>query len=123
MIVKAWGTWDLFQALLLTLRAIGDRHGRSIANIAVRWVLDHPFVGAVLVGKCFILFPYYCSPLIYLPSVIGARLGVSEHPADNRQVFGFRLTSEDNAAIENVLKHSNGRQIITRIGDCGAEYR
>jgi len=51
MIVKAWGTWTLFQSLLRTLRAIGDRHGGlSIANIATRWVLDHPFVGAVIVG-------------------------------------------------------------------------
>lgn len=50
MIVQAWGTWELFQSLLQVLRQIGDRHGRSISNVAVRWVLDHPFVGAVLVG-------------------------------------------------------------------------
>jgi hypothetical protein len=70
MIVKAWGTWELFQALLLTLRAIGDRHGgRSVSNIAVRWVLDHSFVGAVLVGECIILHPFYCCQLINLASV------------------------------------------------------
>ncbi|TFK64864.1 Aldo/keto reductase [Pluteus cervinus] len=103
MIVKAWGTWTLFQQLLSVLRVIGDRHGgRSIANVATRWVLDHHFVGAV---------------------IIGARLGLSEHPDDNQRVFGFRLTPEDNAAIESVLEHSNGRMIITSIGDCGAEYR
>ncbi len=52
MIVKAWGTWGLFQALLSVLRVIGDRHGGlSIANIATRWVLDHSFVGAVIIGK------------------------------------------------------------------------
>ena len=50
MIVRAWGTWDLFQSLLLVLRSIADRHGKTIANIATRWVLDHPFVGAVLIG-------------------------------------------------------------------------
>ena len=45
------GRWALFQQLLAVLRKIGDRHGgASIANVAVRWVLDHPFVGAVLVG-------------------------------------------------------------------------
>lgn len=54
MIVKVWGTWDLFQSLLSTLRIIGDRHGGlSIANIATRWVLDHPFVGAVIIGSSF----------------------------------------------------------------------
>ncbi|PPQ81630.1 hypothetical protein CVT25_013602 [Psilocybe cyanescens] len=102
MIVKAWGSWELFQSLLSVLRMIGDRHGRSIANIATRWVLDHSFVGAV---------------------IIGARLGLSEHPDENRKVFGFRLTPQDNAVIEAVLDRSNGRTIITSIGDCGAEYR
>lgn len=52
MIVKVWGDWTLFQSLLAVLRSIGDRHGGvSISNIATRWVLDHPFVGAVLVGQ------------------------------------------------------------------------
>ncbi|KAG6878017.1 hypothetical protein C0993_000798 [Termitomyces sp. T159_Od127] len=103
MIVKAWGTWTLFQSLLKTLQTIGHRHGGlSIANIATRWVLDHPFVGAVLVG---------------------ARLGVSEHVDDNHRAFGFHLTAQDNDDIEAVLAHSNGRTIITSIGDCGAEYR
>ncbi|KAK0448414.1 aldo/keto reductase [Desarmillaria tabescens] len=88
MIVKAWGDWPLFQSLLSVLRIIGDRHGGlSIANVATRWVLDHHFIGAV---------------------IIGARLGLSEHPADNSRVFEFTLTDEDRAAIETVLERSNG---------------
>ncbi|PCH43905.1 Aldo/keto reductase [Wolfiporia cocos MD-104 SS10] len=103
MILKAWGDWQLFQTLLATLRDVGDRHGGvSIANVATRWVLDHPCVGAV---------------------IIGARLGVSEHRDDNRKVFSFQLTAEDYAAIDEVLDQSNGRRLITTIGDCGAEYR
>ncbi|KAI0769645.1 Aldo/keto reductase [Trametes elegans] len=103
MIVKAWGSWDLFQALLSVLRAIADKYeDMSIANIATRWVLDHPFVGAV---------------------IIGARMGVSEHTDDNRKVYGFRLSAEDTAAIEAVLVQSNGPRLIRTIGDCGAEYR
>ncbi|TFK24143.1 aldo/keto reductase [Coprinopsis marcescibilis] len=103
MIVKAWGSWELFQTLLSVLRTIGDRHGaRSIANIATRWVLDHKFVGAVL---------------------IGARLGVSEHTDDNLLVSTFRLSDVDRAEIEAVLDKSKGRIMITTIGDCGAEYR
>lgn len=54
---------------------------------------------------------------------LGARLGLSEHPDDNHKVFGFQLTQNDNIAIENVLDRSKGRQTITSIGDCGAEYR
>ena len=50
MIVKAWGSWSLFQSLLSVLKSISDKYNMSIANIATRWVLDHPFVGAVLIG-------------------------------------------------------------------------
>ncbi|KAJ6600165.1 NADP-dependent oxidoreductase domain-containing protein [Mycena sp. CBHHK59/15] len=104
MIVKAWGNWALFQSLLKTLRTIADRHGDgvSISNIATRWVLDQPCVGAV---------------------VIGARLGLSDHLDDNESVFSLRLTEKDNAEIERVLERSNGRRMIMTIGDCGAEYR
>ena len=52
MITRAWGSWSLFQELLVALRAIADKYeGMSIANVATRWVLDHPFVGAVIIGK------------------------------------------------------------------------
>ncbi|VDB88466.1 unnamed protein product [Peniophora sp. CBMAI 1063] len=103
VITKAWGDWALFQDLLSTLREIGDlRGGASIANVATRWVLDHPFVGAVLVG---------------------VRLGVSEHVEDNLRVAALRLEDEDRAKIEEVLERSNGRRMVTLIGDCGAEYR
>lgn len=53
----------------------------------------------------------------------GARLGISEHTSDNHCVFALRLTDEDRLDIENVLDLSNGRKLITSIGDCGAEYR
>jgi len=103
MILKAWGDWKLFQSLLAVLRGIGDKYGGlSIANIATRWVLDHSFVGAVL---------------------IGARLGLSEHPDENQKVYGFRLSDGDHSIIEAVLARSKGRIMITSIGDCGAEYR
>ena len=120
MIVKAWGSWELFQSLLSVLRSIGDRHGKSIANIATRWVLDHPFVGAVIIGNDTYLFFLSLNLLVLY---VGARLGLSEHPDENKDVYGFHLTMQDNCAIEAVLKHSNSRTIITSIGDCGAEYR
>ena len=59
MIVKAWGSWELFQALLVVLKSIANQHGKSIANIATRWVLDHPFVGAVIIGTAFTTI--YCN--------------------------------------------------------------
>ena len=51
IIVNAWGTWKLFQSLLILLREIGNRHGGvSVSNVATRWVLEHTFVGAVIIG-------------------------------------------------------------------------
>ena len=38
--VDAWGGWGLFQELLQVLKQIADRHGVSIANVAVRYILD-----------------------------------------------------------------------------------
>ncbi|KAJ7149572.1 Aldo keto reductase [Mycena filopes] len=103
MILKAWGNWALFQELLLVLRGISERHdGVSISNVATRWVLDQPAVGAV---------------------IIGARLGCTEYAADNRKVYSLALTPDDRAQIDEVLARSAGRQLIETIGDCGAEYR
>ncbi|KAF8701556.1 Aldo kereductase, partial [Rhizoctonia solani] len=103
VITSVWGTWSLFQDLLRILRTIGDRHsGASIASIATRWVLDQPSVGAVLVGT---------------------RLGVTSHLDDAHTIFALRLQDKDYADIDAVLAHSKGQEMITRIGDCGAEYR
>ncbi|KAJ7057939.1 Aldo keto reductase [Mycena amicta] len=103
MITKAWGSWSLFQDLLVVLQAISRRHdGVSVTNIATRWVLDHPVVGAVIVG---------------------ARLGCSEYLSENLNVYGLRLSDEDRAEIDTVLARSAGKQLFETIGDCGAEYR
>lgn len=177
MILKAWGDWALFQELLTVLRSIGDRHrGVSIANVATRWVLDQPGVGAVIIGKCEILlvgfqnthtrhaFHYFTTsfvctimhhfslpptsirsdcgpsshthlrggPLLPIRNIhhhtairvyLGVRMGIAEHKDDNKKVFGFSLTAEDNDDIQAVLERSNGDKLIATIGDCGAEYR
>ncbi|KAJ7627113.1 Aldo keto reductase [Roridomyces roridus] len=113
MITKAWGAWVLFQDLLLVLRGIADRHNHdqgegsniSISNVATRWVLDQPAVGACIVG---------------------ARLGCAEHPAENARVYSLRLNDADRAAIEGVLSTvdgNGGRRLVETVGDCGAEYR
>ena len=98
--IDAWGGWSLFQELLQTLKRIGDRHGASIATVAVRAMLDRPAVAGVIVGT---------------------RLGVAEHIADTLRVFDLRLSAADHAAIDAVLRRSG--DLYGRIGDCGAEYR
>ncbi|MBV8133649.1 MAG: aldo/keto reductase [Alphaproteobacteria bacterium] len=98
--IDAWGGWALFQELLGALKQIADKHRVSIANVGVRYVLDRPAVAGVMVG---------------------ARLGVAEHIADNARVFGFELDTDDHAMIDPVLAKS--RDLMKLIGDCGDEYR
>ncbi len=98
--IDAWGGWTLFQELLVVLKRIADKHGVSIANVGVRCVLDRPAVAGVIVG---------------------ARLGLAQHIADNARVFNFALDAEDLAAVEPVLTKS--RDLMRIIGDCGDEYR
>ena len=98
--IDAWGGWSLFQQLLAVLRTVADKHNASIANVAVRYVLDRPAVAGV---------------------IIGARLGVAEHINENVRVFRIQLDSKDVEAIERVLGQS--RDLYRMIGDCGDEYR
>jgi aryl-alcohol dehydrogenase-like predicted oxidoreductase len=98
--VDAWGGWGLFQDLLSVLKRVADKHGVSIATIAVRYILDRPAVAGVIVGT---------------------RLGVAEHREDNARSFDVTLDPEDQAEIEAMLAKS--RDLYRLIGDCGDEYR
>ncbi|KAF2754466.1 Aldo/keto reductase [Pseudovirgaria hyperparasitica] len=100
--IKTWGDWALFQRLLRELKNIAMKRGVSVANVATRWVLDHAYVGAVIVG---------------------ARLGVSEHVEDNLASCGWELDADDRGRIESVLELSRRRDMLEIMGDCGAEYR
>jgi aryl-alcohol dehydrogenase-like predicted oxidoreductase len=98
--VDAWGGWSLFQDLLQALKQIADKHGVSLANVAVRAILERPAVAGVIVG---------------------VRLGVTDHRSDNARVFDMTLDAEDNAHLQTVLDKS--RDLYRLIGDCGDEYR
>lgn len=100
--IRIWGGWNLFQDLLNTLQAIAAKHKVSISNVATRWVLDFPYVGAVIVG---------------------ARMGIAEHTEENLKVYGWNLDAQDREAIEEVLERSRRDEIYTQLGDCGGEYR
>ncbi|KAI5297721.1 hypothetical protein KEM55_004331, partial [Ascosphaera atra] len=101
VMIKAWGGWSLFQRLLHVLKSIADKHEVCISAVATRWVLDHEYVGAV---------------------IIGTRMGVSEHTTENKKVYGWRLDEDDQRAIEEVLSRSQRDNLIQDLGDCGGEY-
>lgn len=98
--IDAWGGWELFQELLLALNGIAKKHNCSIANVAVRFILDKPQVAGV---------------------IIGARLGITNHREDNAKVFDVKLDAEDIKLINSVTSKSN--DLFDTIGDCGGEYR
>lgn len=91
------GGWEKFQNLLKAMKQTADQHNISMANVASRYILDQPGVGAV---------------------IIGARLGESEHIENNQALLNFTPKDEDWGAIREAIND------LTSIpGDCGDEYR
>ena len=95
--IDAAGGWAGFQGILHAAAGIAAKHGVSISNVAMRWALEHDAVGAV---------------------IIGARLGESEHRADNLRVFDFAFDDGDRAALDTAFAATSPIP-----GDCGDEYR
>lgn len=95
--LRVAGGWDALQRVLAAAKAVADRHGVSIANIATRYILDHPGVAGVIVG---------------------ARLGERAHVDDTLRLFSFSLSDADRAEMRGAL--ATLRPIP---GDCGDEYR
>ena len=50
LIIDEYGGWDAFQSLLAGLHRIARRHDATIAQVALRYVLDRPGVTAAIVG-------------------------------------------------------------------------
>lgn len=95
--IDSAGGWDQFQDLLQTLDSIAKKHQVGIANIASHYIMTRPAVAGV---------------------IIGARLGKSEHIADNERLFSFQLDESDETQLRQVL------HTLSKIpGDCGDEYR
>ncbi|MGB8171114.1 MAG: aldo/keto reductase [Nitrososphaeraceae archaeon] len=98
--IDAWGGWDLFQKLLLTLKSIAEKYDVSIVNVATNYILAKAAVAGVIIGD---------------------RLGIVDHRNDNTQVFNFDLDKSDCYAIDAVCTNANN--LFEIIGDCGDEYR
>ena len=95
--IEAVGGWSALQTVLRAAKAIAEKHGASIANVATRWVLEQPAVAA---------------------AIVGARLGESEHRADNLALFALALDAQDHALLGQAFEATQPLR-----GDCGDEYR
>jgi aryl-alcohol dehydrogenase-like predicted oxidoreductase len=80
LIIQDFGGWKPFQSLLATLRSVADKHGTSLATIAMRYVLGKSQVGAVIVGARH-----------------------ARHLPDLLRLFDFELDEEDLAAIQRAV--------------------
>lgn len=85
LIIDEFGPWELFQTLLGTLKAVGDKHGVSLAAVSSRWVLDQPQVAAAIVGARY-----------------------ARHLPKTLEIFNFALDDADRAAIAAVLDQAAG---------------
>jgi aryl-alcohol dehydrogenase-like predicted oxidoreductase/enamine deaminase RidA (YjgF/YER057c/UK114 family) len=95
--IRAAGGWSALQRVLRAAAVVARRHGVSIANVACRYVLEHPAVAGIIVG---------------------ARPGEREHVEDNLRLFSFSLSDEDRAELERAVA------TLTPIpGNSGDEYR
>ncbi|MEM1451111.1 MAG: aldo/keto reductase, partial [Planctomycetota bacterium] len=95
--IDAAGGWDAYQRVLRAAADVAQAKGASIANVASRFILDSPAVGAVIVG---------------------ARLGESEHIDDTLRMLQLEL---DDASRAKIAEAIDG--LTTVPGDCGDEYR
>ena len=85
LMIDEFGSWDLFQELLRTLKKIANKHKTSISNVASQFILSQPGVGAV---------------------IIGAR--TSNHLKENLGMFSFSLDAEDLSQIRSVTAQRKG---------------
>lgn len=86
-VVRAFGGQDLWRQLLAVLKPVADKHGVSVANVALRWVMQQGSGAGV-------------HPIVGLRS--------ADHIADNARVLSFRLDEHDMSAIAAVLVKSTG---------------
>ncbi len=87
-VVKRFGGQELWRELLTVLQSVAQKHdGASIANVALRWVMQQ--------GDGMTVFP-----------IVGLR-GIA-HVNDNAAALALNLDAEDMAAIDAVLARSSG---------------
>ncbi len=95
--IEVAGGWTVFQNLLKATAEVARKHGVSVANVAMRWVLERPGVAGVIVG---------------------VRPGGNDHRGDNARVFEFSLDEDDNSLLDEAFAATTPIP-----GDCGDEYR
>jgi len=85
LIIDEFGGWDLFQNLLVRLKALADKHEMGIAEVAIKYILQKQLVAG---------------------AIIGARN--SKHIARIQKLKKFELDRHDLKDINDVISKSKG---------------
>lgn len=85
LIIDEFGGWPLFQELLAVLAAIAERHGVSLANVALRAMHDHTDLTALILGARY-----------------------AHHLDDNLKALAFTPDDDDRGALASVLMKRRG---------------
>ena len=85
LVIEAFGGWGLFQEFLLTLSAIADRHGVTLASIALRAMHDYADVSSVIL-----------------------RSSTADDLKGHLDAFRFSPTEQDREALASVLAKRRG---------------
>uniref|UniRef100_A0A383V713 NADP-dependent oxidoreductase domain-containing protein n=1 Tax=Tetradesmus obliquus TaxID=3088 RepID=A0A383V713_TETOB len=86
-VAKQFGGQELWRELLQVLHQVAQKHNVSVANVALRWVMQQ--------GDAHTVFP-----------IVGMRSAV--HIQDNVRVLSLQLDAADLAAIDEVLAKATG---------------
>ncbi|KAL7621896.1 hypothetical protein AAE478_007396 [Parahypoxylon ruwenzoriense] len=104
-------SWPAFQSLLAQLSRLGTKHRVPPSLIALRWVLQQPAVGAVLVGT----------------RLSGPSSSSASGASANAPVFSFALDAGDLVELDERALGGARRDKVAALydalGDCGGEYR
>jgi len=85
LIIDDFGGWALFQELLVVLKRVADKHKTSIANVAMRAMLEKPAVASVIIGAVN-----------------------RNHLADHLELARVKLDADDHFAIGAVTARREG---------------
>lgn len=81
LVIDEAGGWRAYQGLLEALRAVAERHGCTVPAVSLRWLLDRPRVGGVMVGTFH-----------------------GKHRAANQVAATLRLDVADHARLDGALE-------------------
>lgn len=113
----------LFALGVESFTPVNSANGSSYGGMLIHAYYTHSLVGSFLIAGVagWLASRFWGRRPAVAGVIVGARLGVTEHRAENARIFSFQLDAVDWARLDAVQARS--RDLFKLIGDCGDEYR